>query len=375
MRTAILIGFGNIGYCAALDLADSGFDLTVIDKSEKRLKIASRRFGFETLRLNVLKHTSNDVLKRFRYAVTSLPGSVAFKVLMRLVDLGVNVVDVSYFPEDPYKLSDLALRRKVKIVIDAGFAPGLSNILLGKFSQKYGGLKVGRIYVGGLSMDPNIPLGLVLTWSAEDLIDEYVRPARIILNGKQLSVDPLSMVGRIEIPKLGLMEYFVSDGVRTMLKTFNDAVELVEYTLRYPGHINVMMTLKNLGFLSEASFKVNGYEISAKRITSKILENHLTKDQPDRVVMYLEAISKRDVFKKFILDVPFDDKLNIHAMGKVTGFTLSSIFKLMVDGLISDNGLIVPERLGMDKCFFNVFNNILRDKGIMVSELDGDVAI
>jgi len=175
---------------------------------------------------------------------------------MRLVDLGVNVVDVSYFPEDPYKLSDLALRRKVKIVIDAGFAPGLSNILLGKFSQKYGGLKVGRIYVGGLSMDPNIPLGLVLTWSAEDLIDEYVRPARIILNGKQLSVDPLSMVGRIEIPKLGLMEYFVSDGVRTMLKTFNDAVELVEYTLRYPGHINVMMTLKNLGFLSEASLKL-----------------------------------------------------------------------------------------------------------------------
>ncbi len=154
LSDAVLIGFGRIGYAVALNFFRSNLTLTVVDSDPRKLKYAFQVFGFNISNINVLNLSELDRFKRYNLAITCLPGSISYRVINKLVDLGVNVVDVSYFPEDPWNLHELAVKRNVKLVVDAGFAPGLSNIVLGYFHAKSGGLRCARIYVGGLSENP-----------------------------------------------------------------------------------------------------------------------------------------------------------------------------------------------------------------------------
>lgn len=369
MGDIVLIGFGNIGQAVAFDLIKSNIQPLVVDVDNEKLKIASRKFGLETLNLNVLNPLLIDKLKGFNVAVTALPGAIAYKVLNNLLNLGVNVVDVSYFPESPWTLDSIAREKNVVLIVDAGFAPGLTNILLGYFHSLYGGLSIGRVYVGGISLDSKAPLGLVLTWSVEDLVDEYIRPARAILNGFEAYLDPLSNIGEIEIPGVGVFEYFVSDGVRTMLKTFSGARELIEYTLRYKGHLEIMNSLKKIGLLSYDSLSINGFEIKMNVLTAKILNKIMLRNIPDRVVMYIEAVSNSNVHRKFVMDLCYDFNLNITAMAKTTGFTQSSIAKMVIDGVIVEKGLLPPEFIGMNLRYFEMFKQLIDGKGLRIIEL------
>ena len=369
MSSAVLIGFGRIGYAVALDFYNSNMQLTVVDSSPSRLKFAFQVFGFNVVNIDVTNIDELEKVKRYDLAIVALPGSLAFRVVSKLVDLGLDVVDVSYFPEDPWPLHELALKRNSTVIVDAGFAPGLSNAILGYFASKYGGLKRGKIYVGGLAKDSNLPLGLVATWSVEDLVDEYIRKAKAIIAGRLVEVDPLSLTGVIQIPTLGVYEYFASDGIRTMLKTFNDAEDLVEYTLRYPGHLQTMKVLKEMGFLSREEVTVDGVRVRLSKILVKVLEKRLVRDAPDRVVMYIEAESKSGVKRRFIMDVEYNDKIRMSAMGKVTGFTQSIIAKMLLEGRISGKGLVPPERIGMDLKAYDELMHNLAERGIEVKEL------
>jgi len=369
MGEIVLIGFGNIGRAVAFDILKSGIKPVVVDVDDDKLKIASRDFGLETLKLDVSNPLLIDGLKKFNVAITALPGSIAYKALSNLIRLGVSIVDVSYFPESPWPLDLLARENNVTLVVDAGFAPGLSNIFLGYFHSMYGGLKIGRIYVGGLSLDPNVPLGLALTWSVEDLIDEYIRPARAILNGVEVNLDPLLNTGKINIPGIGLFEYFVSDGVRTMLKTFSGVRELIEYTLRYEGHLEVMKSLKKIGLLSHEIFNINGINIKMSSLTAKIISKILRRDIPDRAVMYIEAYSNSDIRRMFIMDLPYDSNINMTAMAKATGFTQSTIAEMIINGVIVEKGLIPPEYIGINLRYFEVFKRIINGKGLNISEI------
>ncbi|MEM3165763.1 MAG: saccharopine dehydrogenase C-terminal domain-containing protein [Candidatus Methanomethylicia archaeon] len=369
MDDVVLIGFGNIGRAVVFDLVKSNIHPLVVDVDNEKLKIASREFGLETLNLDVSNPLLIDRLKGFNVAITALPGAIAYRVLNNLLNLGINVVDVSYFPESPWSLDPIAREKNVVLILDAGFAPGLTNILLGYFHSMYGGLNIGRIYVGGISLDSTVPLGLVLTWSVEDLIDEYIRPARAILNGSEVNLDPLSNTGEIEIPGVGVFEYFVSDGIRTMLKTFNGSSELIEYTLRYKGHLEIMRSLKKIGLLSYDSLNIDGVKIKMNILTAKILNKIMVRNVPDRVVMYIEAFSNSNIHRKFIMDLCYDFNLNITAMAKTTGFTQSSIAKMVIDNIIVDKGLLPPEFIGINLKYFEVFKRLIDDRGLKFLEL------
>jgi len=64
-------------------------------------------------------------------------------------------------------------------------------------------------------------LGLAATWNIHDLSKEYIWLARIIVNGKIKTVDFLEYLGNVIIPGRGYYEYFISDGLRTMLRSLS----------------------------------------------------------------------------------------------------------------------------------------------------------
>ena len=56
---------------------------------------------------------------------------MGFKALKSVIRARKNIVDVSFFPEDPFQLDELAKEKSVTAIVDCGVSPGLSNIILG----------------------------------------------------------------------------------------------------------------------------------------------------------------------------------------------------------------------------------------------------
>ena len=64
--------------------------------------------------------------------------------------------------------------------------PGLTTLWVGRLLHLNNN-KLDRVEmaVGGVSASPFNPYGYAVTWSLDDLQEEYIRPARFICGGKR----------------------------------------------------------------------------------------------------------------------------------------------------------------------------------------------
>jgi len=343
-----ILGGGLVGRSIAYRLILNGLfdDVIVVDISERNLKAVRKLCGnkIKTVQANVLKRLE-DMVSGSDIVSCALPGSISFEVCRRVLGLGISVVDSSYMPQDPFQLDDTARDKGVVYIPDAGFAPGISNIVVGYFLSKSSNLKNIRIYVGGLPTEPVGPFAHLVNWSLLDFIDEYLRPARIIQNGKIISVDPLSDVEIVEI-RGTKYEAFYTDGLRTLLKTVR-AENMFEKTIRYPGHIERMRFLREIGLLSDITMDLNGARIPARKILENILRRHVYRpDMRDKVVLYIIAEGKEKSFEAYLEEF-YDESLGLSAMARTTGFTNAILCEAVIEK-IREKGVFPPEYVGME---------------------------
>ncbi len=368
LKNIAVIGLGNIGLRTLKRLTDLGYNTVGIDSSLSSVRRA------ETLGLRaVIGDASNPqgVEEAAGYkpdiVVTALPGSVAYRIVEKLVGQGYNVVDVSFFPEDPRPLQRLARKKDSTVVVDAGIAPGYSNYLVGK---AYRLVKANRayIYVGGLSKEPNPPLGIAATWSTYDLLEEYIRPARMVKEGELTSVNPLEAdVSIIEFPGVGRLEAFPTDGLRSLIYSYQGSMkELVEYTLRRPGHLDFMKSLARIGFLSDQPVKMTGCTVSPRECLAKIIEKAVSGLE-DIVVLSVEAEGEDGMYRADLLVEP-------RGMWSAMA-TATSGFQVAVTRLLAEEklptGLVYPERLGEDEELSIALNGFLEPEGLKPTEKIG----
>lgn len=359
----IVVGVGNVGLRVLWDLSSRGHEVVGLDKSYDAVEKA-RRMGFEAEvgDASAVKNLAKR-LGDVDAVVTALPGSIGYGIVERIAREGYNVVDVSFFPEDPWPLEEVARRNGVTVVVDAGIAPGLSNFLVGAGVRRTRARKA-RIFVGGVSSDPRVPLGLAAAWSMEDLVDEYLRPARYIEGGRVKSVNPLEYEpGHIRVPRFGVMEYFPTDGLRTLLKTYSDMDFMAEYTLRWPGHLEAMKSLARIGFLDSRRISVEGCPITPRSCLAAIL-SHRLRGVRDIVVLIVE-LDAGDGILRYSTVVEADE--NWSAMAKATGSFQASVAELVYEGLL-DLGLVVPEQIGADSRLSMIIGEKLASRGIQVLE-------
>ena len=342
----VVIGGGRIGSVTARFLEDLGFSVLVVERDSGRARFLENR-GFSVVRLDALSGKAIGLVKSVGVGVLALPGSIGYYCLKKLVEAGVElIVDVSFYAEDPLMLNGLAKSSGSRVVVDAGLAPGLSNLFIGYAYSKMGLLDYAEIYVGGLALNPNCPLGLAYTWNIRDLLEEYIRPARVVVNGRVEYRDPLDYTGRVEVPGKGVFEYFVSDGLRTMLSK-KLALNMAEYTLRYIGHLDRIRVLRDLGFLDYKGVRVGECEADVLDFTASILGLKLAECTKDRVVMYVRAGKGSRVMELFIDEV-YDDLTSTTAMAKTTSSVQACTTKVLADNPgIVDLGVHGLEDLGL----------------------------
>jgi saccharopine dehydrogenase-like NADP-dependent oxidoreductase len=275
-------------------------------------------------------------------------------------------------PEDPMTLNDKAAEANVTIVPDCGLTPGISNILVGHAASKLDKAKTIHIMVGGLPEKPVPPLGYVITWSPENLIDEYMRKATIVERGERVEVEALSGLEEVEFSDVGRLEAFYTDGLRTLLHTMLGVHDMWEKTLRYPKHVDGIRLLKALGFFEEEEIDVEDVCVSPRKLTARLLQRELWKPEVKDIVAFNIEVSgikndKRISYVYHLLD-HYDGKGGITAMARTTAYPASIIAQLLLKKAIRDKGVVPPERIGMDDELFKLVLDELKKRGISIHE-------
>ena len=72
--------------------------------------------------------------------------------------------------------------KNVTVITDCGVAPGMSNFILGRYNEEMN-VTSFECYVGGLPKEKKPPFEYKAPFSPVDVIQEYIRPARLVENG------------------------------------------------------------------------------------------------------------------------------------------------------------------------------------------------
>ncbi len=182
--------------------------------------------------------------------VNMLPGDIGNIAMNTLNEQSYRTVDLSFSGDTPDLDDEKAKDWNTSILWDVGIAPGLSNMLLAEAYRKLGPLEKAAVRVGGNPTGPTQGWNYMAPFSPKDVIAEYTRPARVIRDSEEVTLPALSERHMINVPEHGQMEAFLTDGLRSLLSSI-PAVEMSEYTIRWPGHIQKFIDEREAGTLDE----------------------------------------------------------------------------------------------------------------------------
>ena len=366
----IVLGAGRVGEAIARDLAAGGrFELTVADVSQAALDRLASVSGLATKRADIAAPGEiGRLVGGHDLAVGAVPGPIGFATLGRIIDAGINVVDISFFEEEPWPLNTLAMERGVTVVTDCGVAPGSSSLILGRVEASWERVDAFRCYVGGLPVARHWPYEYKAAFSPIDVIAEYTRPARLKSGGEVVTKPALTEVEHFDFAEVGTLEAFNTDGLRTLLKT-SRIPEMVEKTLRYPGHAETMRMLADIGFFGEEPIEVGGVEVRPIDISAKLLIPawQLDEGEKDLTVLRVEFDGfheGRMIRRRYEMLDHFDRETGLTSMARTTGFTCTAMVNAIAEGLFTEPGLSPPEIVGRNKACYDFIIDYLAARGI-----------
>ncbi len=367
--TIAVLGAGMVGRAIAMDLAND-YTVTSFDLSETNLdELKKRNASIETVAANLsLFGEYKNWLQPFDLVVTAVPGFMGYKTLEAVISAGKNVVDISFFPEDVLQLDKLAKEKNVTVITDCGVAPGVSNFIIGRYNEE---MKVTAFecYVGGLPKERKPPFQYKAPFSPIDVIEEYIRPARLVEGGKIVTRPALSEREVMLFEEIGELEAFNTDGLRSLIFTMKNIPDMKEKTLRYPGHIDLIIALQQAGFFETSPLRIKETDISPLEFTSKLLINEwkLGPEEEEFTIMKVivkgEKDGKRKTIEYNLLD-RYDKKTKISSMSRTTGYTCTAAVNLVAKNLFTEKGVFPPELVGKHKNCFDFVLNYLKERNV-----------
>jgi lysine 6-dehydrogenase len=341
----LVLGGGQQGRVIAGDLARS-LPQSRVDVADVR---SPRLAALPNLRWVEADLGDPVALARLMHAhdmsVGALPSRFGFGVMQAAIEARKPLVDVSFSAENPLTLDAAARAAGVAIVPDCGLAPGLSHLAAG-YAATQGALEELVIYVGGVAQDPTWPYGYVVTWSLDDLLEEYVRPARIVRDGRPMTLPAFAELETLKIEGAGEMEAFLSDGLRTAIDTLPGVPNMSERTLRWPGHVEAVRPLIESGRFLE--------EMRARCVV----------EEPRDLVAMMVRVRWAKRAASMTLVARWDPEARLTAMSRTTALTTSVTAQLMARGGARAAGVHPLELVARDAEAHRFIVNELAKRGV-----------
>lgn len=372
MNNIVVLGAGLVGKAMILDLYKS-YSITAVDINLENLSDLEELPNIITVVMD-LSVSSNikKVVKDADLVIGAVPGFMGFEMLRTVIESGKNIVDISFFPEDPFELDNLAKENNVTAIIDCGVSPGMGNIILGKYINKFD-INSYKCLVGGLPQNPEKPWGYKAVFSPIDVIEIYTRPVRYRKNMKIIIDEALSRSETIEFDNIGKFEAWYTNGLRTLLDT-TTIPNIIELTIRHTGTIEPVKALRDSGFFSSEEIDVKGKKIKPIDLTTNLMFSQW-KMQPNEKDMTIMRIiiegTKNGEKRKVIYDLIdfYDKKTDTTSMARTTGYTCTAVANLLLENKYNTTGIIAPEYLGKDEKVFQYIINYLAKRNIFYKKM------
>jgi saccharopine dehydrogenase-like NADP-dependent oxidoreductase len=326
--------------------------VTIADVREGALGVALKRCGgrARTVKADLSNPVTIEGLSRDADVVVgALSSRLGRMALGAVAASGTPYCDISFMPEDALDDDAMVKARGGLAVVDMGVAPGMSNLLAGVIAEELSPCEMLEIYVGGLPMERRWPWSYKAGFSPADVIEEYTRPARLVEHGRIVVRPALSEPELMDFAGVGTLEAFNTDGLRSLAYTLKVPF-MKEKTLRYPGHIELMRVLREMGLFSKEPVEVQGRSVVPLEVTSALLFPKWTYEPGERdlTVMRVSGTGMKDgVRTRVTWDVldHLDQATGFTSMARTTAFPATSVARMLLDGTISGSGVIVPEML------------------------------
>lgn len=387
MARVLILGAGMVGSVMALamaqragDGAKAGWDVHLADANAGALKAAAekiRRLTGRTIRTSVADLGDAKAVAKLVKGTPLVLGALssavahrAMKAVIAALPRGGVMCDIAFVPEDSAELNALARKRGVTVVCDCGVAPGMSHILSAYAAGLLDACAKVEILVGGLPRERRWPFAYKAAFSPMDVLEEYTRPVRLVRGGRLVWAEAMSESELVDLPGVGTLEAFLTDGLRSLAEK-PIAPEMVEKTLRYPGHIELMKVLRATGLMETKPVVVRDergrtVHVSPREVLAKLMFPHWTygPGEEDLTVMRVRAIGVKKGAGGKAAEVSFDlldffDRATMcTSMSRTTALPCTIVGRMLAEGageggagrkkrvLPLRPGVHAPERVG-----------------------------
>jgi len=353
----IVLGGGMIGSAIARDLQEDNHTVTVADiDQDLQERLTLLGINYVKLDFSDLNAVAESV-KSYDIVVGAVPGFMGYEILRTVLKSRKNIVDISFMHEDSRKLDSIAKINGVSAITDAGIAPGLSNLMFGRVFFEFDRINSAKCFVGGLPLNPQPPWFYKSVFSPIDVVEEYTRPARLVENGKIISKRAMTEIEPIVFKKVGILDAFNSDGLRSLLDL--PIPDMVEKTLRFPGHIQKIIKMRNNGL-----FEPDKINETAKSLKKEWTSSPKDYDQTILRLKFEGVRNGNNITEIYDLIDYYDKQKNISSMARTTGYTCASVVNILLSGTFSKKGVFTMETLASDSKLFDFIISYLSNRNI-----------
>lgn len=383
MRLGVL-GAGQQGIACILDWLRQPDvrEIRAFDADPKQLELLKQRFPDERLAVAPLDAgRSEDLVAALRgldavfsgvpYFLNLAVTRAAIEARTPMVDLGGNT-DVVF---QQRALDTEAKAAGIAVLPDQGLAPGLAGILAAHGFRDFDTVESARLRVGGLPQNPKGPLGYSLVFSIHGLLNEYAGEAVGLEKGEIARRPTLTGLEPIRFPHpIGPCEAaYTSGGTSTLPWTFQGRVRELDYkTVRYPGHWDRVLFLKNLGMLETRPVTVGRVKVAPRDALAALLEPVLLDPEVrDLVVLRVRVRGTRNgapVLRQYDMVDYFDEDTGLTAMMRTTAFPASESALMLARRQVSETGVLAAERVLPGDAYLRA----LRGRGMDIREIEAE---
>lgn len=406
--TVLQLGYGMQGKASLEDILEnkSITKVMVADISDEIWALPEKLKDQRVEPVKLDMRDENSVLELMRKSdviIELLPGEYALPAAKLAAEAGVSLVSAMYLfnpgeqdetkkelqREEISRLNETAKSKGITILEEFGMDPGIDLVLGAKAVEELDEVKVFHSYGAGfpeLEASSN-PIRYKFTWSVIGVMRSYLRPARVIKGGKIVDIPADSMFEEDNMHFLKLPEFdsklecFANGDSVTFSEIFRldkTISSMGRYICRWPGTGAFWSLMAKSGFLSSTPIMTTSGEIAPASFCAALLggqeQFRYSEDERDvalirsdvrgykngeplRVV--LQIIDKRDL------------KSGLTAMQRTVGFPMSIGAQMILDGRISQRGIVNPVSVP-----FEPFIEELEKRGIaytsMTEKWNGD---
>jgi lysine 6-dehydrogenase len=406
MKLLVFGGSGKMGAAVAWDLVQQDDVETVglVGRREQALTQTREWIGSEKIAIHPLDIHDIDaiaaLMSQYDVGISTLPDrKTSYRVVDTAVKNGLHFVDMLeeyHRRPDAYEteglelpksmtlneygdfLHETAIQKGVTFLDGIGFAPGISNIMVGHAIRTLDSAENAVARVGGIPSKEAAarhPLRYMITWAFDHVLREYMVKLNVIKGGEVVEVNAASELERFQFQQFGIdeaLECAVTPGMPSFIYSRPELQEFTEKTVRWPGHWEGIQTLKECGLLDLEPVQIDGASIVPREFLLALIEPRLQPldGDTDVCVMWNSVTGMKDGKATEIHSYLWDEadtERGISSMARVTGFSAAIGAAFIGRGMITAKGIVPPE-----DCFegevFDRFIEELKKRDIHILE-------